>query len=109
MTLEDLLREAATKGMTHLTLYPVHSSDNKTIYWMARSTPSTGHQYVAAAKLDPVEAVTAVLEALPRAKKRAPAKVTVAVTEPIVMDETAENLARVDEAFAAQKENWFKV
>lgn len=72
MTLEEQLRDAAAKGLTHLTLYPTPSADNKTTYWNARATPSTGHQYVMAAHLDPIEAVRTVLEELPRAKKRAP-------------------------------------
>jgi hypothetical protein len=46
MTLEDLLREAAAKGLTHLSLHPVHSGDNKTVYWRATATPSTMHKYV---------------------------------------------------------------
>lgn len=70
MTLEDLLREAAAKGLTHLTLYPIDSVDGKTVYWNARATPSTTHSYVQAANYDPVVAVTTVLDALPRAQRR---------------------------------------
>lgn len=69
MTLEEQLRDACAKGITHLTLYPVPSVDNKTLYWCARATPSTGHSYVQTQTLDPVEAVTEVLKALPAAKR----------------------------------------
>ncbi len=75
-TLEEALKLACQKGMTHLTLYPVPSADNKTTYWNARATPSTGHSYVQIATLDPVDAVLQVLKALPSAKKRVTAKVT---------------------------------
>jgi hypothetical protein len=75
-TLEEALTEAAQRGLTHLTLYPTWSNDGKTIYWNARATPSTGHQYVSAAHSDPVEAVRVVLTDLPRAKKRVTATVT---------------------------------
>lgn len=75
MTLEEALRDAARKGITHLTLYPVPSADNKTTYWCARATPSTGHSYVQTNSLDPVEAVIEVLKALPGAKRRVTAAV----------------------------------
>lgn len=88
MTLEDTLREAATRGLTHLTLYPTWSNDGKTTYWNARATPSTGHQYVSAAHSDPVEAVRVVLTELPRCKKR----VTATVTEPQMEKEPATSL-----------------
>lgn len=83
--LEDALKLAAEKGMTHLTMWPVPSQDRKTTYWYARATPSTGHSYVQTTSTDPVEAVVQVLQALPRAPKRAsPQKnVTAAVTEKI--------------------------
>lgn len=71
MSIEDTLRAAAAKGMTHLTLYPVQSDDGKTTYWHARATPSTGHSYVQTTSRDPVEAVEQVLLALPKAPKRA--------------------------------------
>lgn len=70
-TLDEALKLACQKGMTHLTIYPIPSADNKTIYWCARATPSTGHSYVQVATLDPVEAVMEVLKALPSAKRRA--------------------------------------
>jgi hypothetical protein len=82
MAIEDLLREAAAKGLTHLTLYPVDSQDGKSVYWNARATPSTGHMYVQVANFDPVKAVELVLEALPRARKRAAPNVTAAVKDP---------------------------
>ena len=74
--LEDALKLACAKGMTHLTLYPVESSDRKKMYWHARATPSTGHGYVFGTALDPVEAVTTVLKNLPSAKQRAVSKET---------------------------------
>jgi hypothetical protein len=93
MTLEDLLRTATAKGLTHLTLYPVHSEDRKTVYWHALATPSTMHRYVETTALDPVEAITQVLGALPSAsRRRAPAAepnlrgssgVTAAVIDPM--------------------------
>lgn len=88
MTLEDTLREATTRGLTHLTVWPTWSNDGKTTYWNARATPSTGHQYVSAAHSDPVEAVRVVLTDLPRAKKR----VTATVTEPQMEKEPAMSL-----------------
>lgn len=111
MTLEELLIGAAAKGLTHLTLYPVESGDRKTTYWLARATPSTGHQYVSVVGIDPVKALTEVLEGLPRAKKRqknpdpnlyGSMDVTATVKrppiEPINMDESAERLAEIDAA-----------
>jgi len=76
VTLEELLKEACTKGMVHLTLYPVHSQDQKTIYWCARATPSTGHSYVQTQTLDPIEAVIQTLKALPKAPKRSAKEVS---------------------------------
>lgn len=75
MTLEEILREAATKGLTHLTLYPTFSDDRKTTHWCARATPSTGHQYISASDIDPIKVLTTVLVNLPRAKKRTDAKI----------------------------------
>lgn len=70
MTIEDLIQQAAAKGLTHLTLYPVHSHDGKTTYWHARATPSTMHRYVEETDLDPVLALQRALAALPKAPKR---------------------------------------
>lgn len=70
MALEDLLREAAKRGITHLSLAPTPSADGKHIYWCARATPSTEHKYISCTCEDPVDAVTQVLEALPKAKRR---------------------------------------
>lgn len=92
-TLEDLLREAAAKGLTHLSLHPVPSENNKTVYWRCSATPSTMHKYVSTTMLDPVESVVAVLKALPKVPRKSAAnaiirgelfdpKVTAAVTEP---------------------------
>ena len=93
-TLEELLRAAAARGLTHLTLYPVDSNDGKRSYWHARATPSTAHGYVQMTDEDPVKAVTRVLEALPSAKRRNLSKhtepqmeVTAAVTKPADTDE----------------------
>ncbi len=73
--LETLLREACERGITHLTLYPVPSTDGKTAIWHARGTPSTMHKYVSAVDYDPIKALTAVLLGLPKApKQRAPKK-----------------------------------
>lgn len=80
MALEDLIHEAAAKGMTHLTIWPVPSEDGKKTYWSARATPSTMHSYVQAAHHDPVTALELVLKGLPRAPKRAPRKITATVT-----------------------------
>lgn len=74
MTLEELLQTACERGMTHLTLYPSHSEDRKTVYWAARATPSTGHSYISCNDKDPLVALTGVLTALPKAPKRAPSK-----------------------------------
>lgn len=70
MSIEDALREAARKGLTHLSLYPTPSEDGKTTYWRATATPSTGHAYVWANEADPVEAVAQALHKLPQAKRR---------------------------------------
>lgn len=76
MTLDEALHGAAAKGLTHLSLWPVHSTDRKTVYWKASATPSSGHSYVNSEDLDPVKAVLTVLENLPSARKR---KVTATV------------------------------
>lgn len=70
MNLEEALREAAAKGLTHITLWPVASHDRKKTYWYARATPSTGHSYISANGDDPVEVMMQVLDALPKAPKR---------------------------------------
>ena len=46
MTLEEQLREAASKGLASLTLYAEWSADHKTTYWTCRATPSARHGYV---------------------------------------------------------------
>lgn len=69
MSIEDLLRQAADKGMTHLTVYPVHSNDRKTVYWHARVSPSTQHKYVEETDLDPVLALQRALAAMPKARR----------------------------------------
>lgn len=106
MTLEEQLRAATSKGLASLTLYAEWSSDHKTTYWTCRATPSALHGYVGVEHaLDPVEAVTACLKALPGAKMRettkAKKKITAAVTEgtadnPINMDESKERLGSFD-------------
>ena len=79
MKLEEALREAAAKGLTHLTIWPVHSEDRKKIYWYARATPSSAHSYVQTCAIDPAEALLQVLKALPKARKT---RLTAAVIEP---------------------------
>lgn len=74
MTLEELLREGCKRGLTHLTLSPTPSTDGKKIYWAAQATPSTMHKYISCAAEDPVEAILQVLQALPKAPIRSPAK-----------------------------------
>lgn len=83
MTLEELLRQAAGKGLASLTLYAEWSTDHKTTYWTCRATPSARHGYVGIEHAtDPVEAFAECLKALPGAKERKEKKVTVPVTEP---------------------------
>jgi hypothetical protein len=80
MTLEEQLREAASKGLASLTLYAEWSADHKTTYWTCRATPSARHGYVGVEHaLDPVEAFSECLKALPGAKVRESKKVTAAV------------------------------
>lgn len=80
MTLEELLRDAAKRGITHLSLVPTPSEDGKTTYWRASATPSTMHKYVFCNHTDPVEALTQVLQAMPKAPSRSTPKVTATVT-----------------------------
>lgn len=71
MSLEDKLRAAAEKGVTHISLFSVpRHGDPKKFYWAARATPSTGHHYVSSNSEDPVEALAKVLDDLPKAKRR---------------------------------------
>ena len=94
MTLEEQLREAAARGLTHLTVYPVPSDDGKTTYWAARATPSVRHGYVSTATLDIVDAMSTCLAALPKAREREQKKekVTGTVTEANASaDDPAEN------------------
>lgn len=90
MTLEEQLLAAANAGLTHLSLHPVFSEDRRTTYWRATATPSTMHKYVSTQSLSPVEAVSEVLKALPKAPKRAAKDVTAAVTHPMDLDRAAE-------------------
>lgn len=89
MTLEELLADACEKGLTHLTVWPIPSADGKQTYWAARATPSTSHQYVAAQSKFAVDAITEVLLALPKARKRG-TKITAAVTDPLLPSEDSE-------------------
>jgi hypothetical protein len=98
MTLEQALREAAAKGLTHVTMWPVPSQDRKTTYWYARATPSTAHSYVQTQNVDPVAALTAVLESLPKAPKRVAKKVTATVTDEEIVAIQAETHATEAEA-----------
>lgn len=93
-SLEELIRECAAAGCTHLTVYPVHSTDNKTVYWHARATPSTAHRYVHEIDTDIVAAITKVITLMPKAPKRAPSKkgmldLTATVTEPPLVSDAA--------------------
>jgi hypothetical protein len=82
MTLEEQLRDAASRGLASLTLYAEWSADHKTTYWTCRATPSARHGYVGVEHaLDPVEAFSECLKALPGAKVRESKKVTAAVSE----------------------------
>lgn len=97
-TIEELLKEACERGITHLTLYPVPSEDGKTTYWHARGSPSTGHKYVSVTDIDPVIALRGALLGLPKARLRPtpktrdagrePERVTATVTEPEPEPET---------------------
>ncbi len=115
MGLEDTIREAAKRGLTHLSLHPVHSEDSKTVYWRCTATPSTMHKYVHVTELDPVAAIEAVLKAMPKAGRRTPTSatgaptpatddgLTAAVTEPIDMDESKEALAKQEDEWSRFK------
>jgi hypothetical protein len=70
VTLEELIRQACDKGITHLSLAPTPSEDGKKVYWRAQATPSTAHKYIAVNHTDPVEAMTQVLANLPKAPRR---------------------------------------
>lgn len=102
MTLEERIKEACDKGLTHLTVWPVPSVDGKHTYWAARATPSTGHAYVSTQSKFAVDAIAEVLAQLPKAKSRqaplprfdtvnpplsemAQREVTAAVTEPLAV------------------------
>lgn len=87
MALEDLIREAAAKGLTHLSLHPVHSEDRKTVYWRCTATPSTMHKYVHVTTTDPVEAMLAVLASLPKAGRRKALTAAVSVPPSTITDE----------------------
>lgn len=89
MTFEDLLREAAAKGLTHFTIWPTPSEDRKTVYWTARATPSTQHSYVQSHGTDPVDVALAVLKSLPKAPKREQKKITATVKEPPAIETPA--------------------
>jgi hypothetical protein len=91
-TLDELIKQATERGLTHLTMWPVPSTDGKKIYWYARATPSTQHSYVQAHSEDPLHALKVVLESLPKAPKRAKSdKVTFAIAdeEPKQLEVTA--------------------
>lgn len=88
MTLEERIKEACDKGLTHLTVWPVPSVDGKHTYWAARATPSTGHAYVSTQSKFAVDAIAEVLAQLPKAKSRSlppPREFTAAVTDPVAV------------------------
>ena len=106
-TLEEALREAAAKGITHLTLYPVETEDRKTTYWHAKATPSSAHSYVQVTTTDPVDALTAVLKALPKAPRRAaPTKQFEGYDPPLVDHEVT--AAVNSPAYTTSDEQWAK-
>lgn len=107
MTLEEALREAAAKGLTHVTMWPVHSNDGKTVYWHCRATPSTQHSFVQTNALDPAEAMIQVLKALPKAPKRGK-EVTAKVSKrnALPIDETeTETETEIDEPSPREPES----
>jgi hypothetical protein len=73
MTLEERLREAAERGLTHMSLSATATG------WAAIAAPSTAHHYVTKFAKDPIEALHQVLADLPKAPKRRAAKVTATV------------------------------
>lgn len=97
MTLEDRIKEAAAKGLTHLTLWPVFSTDGKTTYWCVRATPSTQHRYVQATNLDPVAALDEALRELPRASRRSKQDPIGAVTAAVISDNPPSTSPPTDE------------
>jgi hypothetical protein len=96
--LEDLIREATKRGLTHLSLHPVHSEDNKTVYWRCTATPSTMHKYVHVTTNDPVEAIEQVLKALPKAPARKDPEPKLVLS---LADGCAERLAEADAKLTA--------
>lgn len=100
MTLEEALKQACERGMTHLSLWPVPSDDRKTTYWKATAAPSTQHRRSEGTSTDPVDAVLKALTEMPKAPKiparelrvrpgREP-EITAAVTEPMTHGDTAQ-------------------
>lgn len=73
-SLEEALRDAAARGITHLSIYPVHSADRKIVYWHASASPSTEHLPAKASSLDIVEAAAQALHGMARAPKRSAPK-----------------------------------
>lgn len=68
-SLEDLMQEAAARGLTHLSVYPVHSADRKTVYWHASASPSTEKLPSKSSGLDIVEVAAQALQGMSRAPK----------------------------------------
>lgn len=67
-TLEDRLRQAASKGLTHVSLWTVWTENKKQVFWAASAVGSGGQGYLRVEHTDPIQALTAVLDHLPRAK-----------------------------------------
>lgn len=67
-SIEELLVDCASKGMTHLTVYPVHSEDRKTLYWHAKASPSTDRTGSASSGTDIVAVVTEALTEMPKVR-----------------------------------------
>lgn len=68
-SLEDLMQEAAARGLTHLSVYPVHSADHKTVYWHASASPSTEKLPSKSSGMDIVEVAAQALQGMSRAPK----------------------------------------
>jgi hypothetical protein len=70
IALQDRLLDAAAKGLTHLSVWPTHSTDGKTTYWTCRATPSNEFSYVEATHTSIDIAIMDCLIAMKAAKKR---------------------------------------
>ncbi len=69
MALEDDLQDAADRGLTHFSVYPVHSADRKTVYWHATASPSTASPPSKYSGTNIAEVVARALQGMARGKK----------------------------------------